>query len=75
VISIQAKNIFVDEEHNQAVVAVQTSLTFYRVAIRGDQLTAIAPGLEEDFSAEELGINNLEYEQQAVCVVMQVEGR
>jgi hypothetical protein len=75
VITLQAKSIFVDEEHDQAVVAVQTSLTFYRVAIRKDQLTVIGPGIEEDFNGGDLNIHHLEYEQQAICVVMQVEGR
>jgi len=74
-ISLQAKAIFVDEEHDQAVIAVQTSLTFYRIAIRGEQITVIAPGLEEEFNAEELNINHLDYDEQAVCAVMQVEGR
>ena len=40
---------FEDLDHQQAVVRVSTSRCFYRVAVQGDDVTVIGPGVEESF--------------------------
>jgi hypothetical protein len=47
--TLVARVEFEDKDHNQAVVRVQTSRCFYSVAIQGDSVTIIGPGVEKEF--------------------------
>jgi len=62
-------------DHDQAVIHVQTWRTFYKVAIRGADVTVLGPGIQEDFNIEDLNIEHLSYEAIAAICVLQVEER
>jgi len=40
--------MFEDSDHKQAVVAVTSDKCFYRVAIQGDKVTLVGPGVEHE---------------------------
>jgi hypothetical protein len=73
-ITLQAKASFIDEEHDQAVVAVQTSRCFYRVAIQGTTVTVVGPGVEEQIELTDEQ-HELNYEGIAAIAVLALEER
>jgi hypothetical protein len=61
---------FIDRDHNQAVVQVQTHQCFYQVAIHGEEVTLCGPGLEQQVEDVPLGLS---YEGTALCAVLMLE--
>jgi len=48
-IRLEAKSLFIDEEHKTAVITVTTTRCFYQVAIKDDEVTIVGPGVEEKY--------------------------
>lgn len=67
--SIISRIDFVDKDHNQAVVHVQTNKTFYKVALAKDGGTILGPGVEESFDRNSL----LTFEGEAIIAVVNFE--
>lgn len=75
-----AKVIFEDSDHDQAVVAVQTTRCWYRVAIVGSEVTVVGPGVEERTNLAEVSedfsfFDSMTYKGKALFAVILLEER
>jgi hypothetical protein len=75
-ISISTHISWRDPEHNSAVVQVGTTKCIYQVAIRGDEVTVVGPGVEEKYFIDSGNWpipSNLTLEGTAVIAVIMFE--
>lgn len=73
-IHLNTRSEFIDEDHRNAVIRVQTSRCFYQVAIkRREEVTVVGPGIEEVVEFTEEQLRNLSYHGIAAMAVIQIE--
>ena len=71
-ISLAAHKTFHDEDRGTGNVTVQTSRCWYRVAVAGDCVTVVGPGIEQTYDTDELP-EGLSFEGLALCAVLLLE--
>lgn len=69
-ISLNARISYKDNEHSSAVVSVRTARCFYQVAIKGEEITIIGPGVNKSFTNEEVPENLTNEGKAAVAVLL-----